>query len=108
MERLKFAISCLFIISGTPFIKAQMISGVWTGKINRQKVEVKIILKGAQLTGTTCYYESPNIYARYSIKGYFNSGTNELVWSDDQLIEEKGYGSAGGKTSGLSRGDFNC
>ena len=85
-----------------------MITGVWTGKINRQKVEVKIILKDAYLTGTTCYYQSPSIYARYSIKGYFNSGTNELVWCDDQLIEEKGHGSPGGKTSPLSSVDFSC
>jgi len=39
-----------------------MITAVWTGKITPEKVEVKIVLKGADLTGTTCYYESPNIY----------------------------------------------
>ena len=109
MEKLKFTISfLLFFISGTAVIKAQTITAVWTGKINLQKVEVKIVLKGADLTGTTCYYESPNIYMRYGVKGYFNSGTKEAVWWDDQLIEEKGHGSSGGNTRLLARAYFNC
>ena len=109
MEKLKFTISfLLFFISGIAVIKAQAITAVWTGKINLQKVEVKIVLKGADLTGTTCYYESPNIYMRYGVKGYFNSCTKEAVWWDDQLIEEKGQGSSGGNTRPLARGYFNC
>ena len=109
MEKLKFTISfLLFFISGIAVIKAQTITAVWTGKINLQKVEVKIVLKGADLTGTTCYYESPNIYMRYGVKGYFNSGTKEAVWWDDQLIEEKGHGSSGGNTRLLARAYFNC
>jgi hypothetical protein len=35
------------------------------------------------------YYESENNYRRYSIKGYFDPATNEAVWWDDQLLEEK-------------------
>ena len=62
---------------------------VWKGKINRQKAEVKIIQNGDSLTGTSYYYESANNYRRYSIKGYFDATTNEAVWWDDQLIEEK-------------------
>jgi hypothetical protein len=109
VEKLKFTISfLLFFISGAPVIRAQTITGVWTRKINLQKVEVKIVLKGADLTGTTCYYESPNIYVRYGVKGYFNSCTKEAVWWDDQLIEEKGHGSSGGNTPLLARGYFNC
>ena len=109
MEKLKFTISfLLFFISGTSVIRAQMITAVWTGKITPEKVEVKIVLKGADLTGTTCYYESPNIYTRYGIKGYFNSGTREAVWWDDELIEEKGHGSSGESTRLLARAYFNC
>ena len=109
MEKLKFTISfLLFFISGIAVIKAQAITAVWTGKINLQKVEVKIVLKGADLTGTTCYFESPNIYMRYGVKGYFNSCTKEAVWWDDQLIEEKGQGSSGRNTRPLARGYFNC
>ena len=108
MEKLKFTISfLLFFICGTLVIKAQFITGVWTRKIDRQKVEVKIILKGGSLTGTSYYYESPNNYLRYSIKGYFDPGMNEAVWWDDQLIEENGPGSPGGKTLPLSRAQFN-
>ncbi|HEX7905670.1 MAG TPA: hypothetical protein VF487_17480, partial [Chitinophagaceae bacterium] len=56
-------------------VSAQMITGVWKGRINKQKVEVKIIQQGDSLTGTSYYYESPDHYRRYSIKGYFNTAT---------------------------------
>lgn len=84
-----------------------MITGVWKGKINKQKVEVKIIQQGDSLTGTSYYYESNTKYRRYAIKGFFDAQTNEAVWWDDYLIEEPGKGPAG-KTPLLSRADFNC
>jgi hypothetical protein len=90
---------------------AQMITGVWKGKINKQKVEVKIIQNGDSLTGTSYYYESVNNYRRYSIKGYFDQNTNSAVWWDDQLLEEKSSRfsvSIPGKIPMLSRADFNC
>ena len=108
MEKLKFTISfLLFFICATLVTKAQIITGVWTRKINRQKIEVKILLKGGSLTGTSCYYESPNDYRRYSIKGYFDPGTNEAVWWDDKLIEENSTGSPAGKTPLLLKAHFN-
>ena len=87
----------------------QQITGVWQGKIDKKKVEVKIILNGDSLTGTSYYYESPNNYRRYTIKGHFDIETNEAVWWDDQLIEEKnGRGFlTPGKIPMLSRADFN-
>jgi hypothetical protein len=86
-----------------------MITGVWKGKINKQKVEVKIIQNGDNLTGTSYYYESATNYRRYSIKGYFDVNTNEAVWWDDELLEEKtGRISTPGKVPLLSRADFNC
>lgn len=88
-----------------------MITGNWKGKINRQKVEVKIIQNGDSLTGTSYYYESVNNYRRYSIKGYFDQQTNSAVWWDDQLLEEKSGRfsiSVPGKVPLLSRADFNC
>src|SRR6186713_3168639 len=90
---------------------AQMITGVWKGKINKKKTELKIIQKGDSLVGTSYYYESENNYRRYSIKGYFDPTTNEAVWWDDQLIEER-TGKPGLNTPGkipyLSSADFNC
>jgi len=89
-----------------------MITGVWTGKINRQKAELKIIQNRDSLTGTVYYYENQNKYRRYSIKGHFNSQTNEVIWWDDQLMEEKA-----GRINLLlsnpgnpmqSTADFNC
>jgi hypothetical protein len=101
-------ISSLLMLSGA--INAQMITGIWKGKINRQKAEVKIVQNGDSLTGTSYYYESATNYRRYSIKGFFDATTNEAVWWDDQLIEEKSgrYTSTPGKMPLLSRADFNC
>ena len=88
-----------------------MITGVWKGRINRQKAELKIIQNGDSLTGTSYYYESENNYRRYSIKGYFDKESNEAVWWDDELIEEKSTKfnlTAPGKNALLSSADFNC
>jgi hypothetical protein len=107
-----FLPSFIIIISGFfGILSAQMITGVWKGKINKQKVEVKIIQNGDSLTGTSYYYESVNNYRRYSIKGYFDQNTNSAVWWDDQLLEEKSGRfsvSIPGKIPMLSRADFNC
>ncbi|HYH14315.1 MAG TPA: hypothetical protein VD794_03790 [Flavisolibacter sp.] len=91
------------------YLQAQQITGVWKGKINKQRVEVKIVQNGDSLTGTSYYYASANSYSRYTIKGYFNPNTNSVIWWDDQLIEEKGglFGTPG-KTPQLSSADFNC
>ena len=103
----------LMIISVLIFLQgnSQMITGVWQGKINRQKVELKIIQKGDSLTGTSYYYESASHYRRYSIKGYFEPGTNVVIWWDDQLLEERSGRlslSVPGKIPLLTRADFNC
>jgi len=90
---------------------AQMITGVWKGKINKKNTEVKIIQKGDSLLGTSYYYESENNYRRYSIKGYFDPNTNQAVWWDDQLLDEKAGKlslRAPGKIPYLSSADFNC
>ena len=104
--------SIMFLLA-TPFgfLSGQMITGSWRGKINRQKVEVKIIQNGDSLTGTSYYFESAGNYRRYSIKGYFDPETNSAVWWDDRLLEEKSARfsiSTPGKIPMLSRADFNC
>lgn len=86
-----------------------MITGVWHGKINRQKVEIKIVQKGDSLTGTSYYYQPGGNYRRYSIKGYFDGVNNEAVWWDDQLLDEKtGRIGSPGKDELLSHAAFNC
>lgn len=84
-----------------------MITGTWKGKINQQKVELKIIQQGDSLYGSSYYYESATNYRRYAIKGYFDAETNEAVWWDDYLVEETGRAAAG-KIPLVSRADFNC
>jgi hypothetical protein len=108
-----FPFCSLFLLSFFVYntVIGQMVTGVWKGKINRQKVEVKIIQKGDSLVGTSYYFESANNYRRYSIKGYFDSNTNSTVWWDDQLLDERsGRFSMGtpGKIPMLARADFNC
>jgi len=100
-------VTLFLFVAGFSSLQAQMITGVWKGKINKQKVEVKIIQNGDNLTGTSYYYESPTNFRRYSIKGYFDAGTNEAVWWDDELIDESAQASRG-KVPLLSRADFNC
>jgi len=100
-----------FICSFNTSSSAQMITGVWKGKINKKKAEVKLIQKGDSLVGTCYYYESETNYRRYSIKGYFDPNTHEGIWWDDQLLEEKTGKfsiSTPGKIPYLSSADFNC
>lgn len=89
---------------------AQMVTGVWHGKINGQKVEAKLIKSGDSITGTSYYYSSAKAYRRYTIKGYFDEKATQVVWWDDRLVEEKSGGlfSAPGKVPLLSRADYNC
>jgi len=92
-------------------VSAQMITGNWKGRINRQKVELKIVQKGDSLTGTSYYFESAANYRRYTIKGYFDAESGEAVWWDDRLIEEKSGRfnlSSPGRIAMLARADFNC
>ena len=88
----------------------QMITGVWHGKIDNEKVEVKMILTGDSITGTSYYYESASRYRRYIIKGYVDETDNSVVWWDDQLIEDKtkGLNLFSRKKGAESKADFNC
>lgn len=86
-------------------MQAQQITGNWKGKIKSTNVELKIIKKGDSLTGTSYYYGSRNNVRRYTIKGYFDPQTNEVVWWDDELIS--GNPSSANESS-LVVADFNC
>jgi hypothetical protein len=100
--RLGFTLLALFSIV---LLHAQQVTGVWKGKINNKRVEVKFIQKGDSITGTSYYYETSGSYRRYSIKGYFDPNDNSVVWWDDQLIRDKGLGN---RNPQLSVADFNC
>jgi hypothetical protein len=90
--------------------QAQMVTGVWHGKIDNQKVEVKMIQIGDSITGTSYYYESASNYRRYIIKGYFDETDNSVIWWDEELIEDKskGLNLFARKKKGASKADFNC
>ena len=106
--------SFVFLLLAT-VIHAQMITGVWKGKvgsgIRAQKVELKLVQKGDSILGTSYYYESANNYRRYSVKGYFNQQTNEVVWWDDVLVEQVLPGFrvlSPNEIPLLLEADFNC
>lgn len=103
------------LLSAFSFSNAQMITGVWKGKVGNGlrpgKLELKLIQRGDSLFGTSYYYESPNNYRRYSVKGYFNQQTNEVVWWDDELLELKSQRisvTSPGSVPLLMEADFNC
>ena len=89
-SRLYIFLFCHLVLNN---LHAQMITGVWHGEINNEKVEVKMIQNGDSITGTSYYYKSGSSYRRYIIKGYFDETENRIVWWDDQLIEDKTKGS---------------
>src|SRR5450631_3155532 len=91
-------------------VEAQPISGVWKGKMGSSRVELKLVRKDDSLIGTSYYYDSKSSYRRYSIKGYYDGQTNDVVWWDDQLIEDNGSRHFSGNGTGalLAVADFNC
>jgi hypothetical protein len=99
-----------FLLPGFEFSQAQMVTGVWHGKIDKQKVEVKMVQNGDSLEGTAYYFESASRYRRYSIKGYLDESDNSVVWWDDQLLEDKtkGLNLFSRNKQNSSRADFNC
>ena len=110
---LKTRLFCLMFFAGIIVCSlgnAQPITGVWKGKIDHRNVELKIVKKGDSLTGTSYYYTSPNNFRRYSIRGYFDSRDNSLVWWDDELLEEKISNRLLMKkvATYISNADFNC
>ncbi len=70
-------------------LSAQSVTGVWKGKINNTRVELKLVKSGDSLVGTAYYFSSKNAFKRYSVKGYFDPQTNEVIWWDEALIEER-------------------
>jgi len=102
MKNSLIIVSCISI----SICNAQQITGVWSGRINKKKAEIKFIQKGDSITGTSYYYESGDNYLRYSVKGYFDASNNSVVWWDDQLLAYEGKNSK--EVALLSVADFNC
>lgn len=114
MKKHYIRLLAVFLLMGS-FSQAQMITGVWKGKVGSglrpAKLELKLIQRGDSLFGTSYYYESVNNYRRYTVKGYFNQQTNEVVWWDDELIEARTGRIAitsPGAVPLLMEADFNC
>jgi hypothetical protein len=100
----------LFVLYGTSG-RAQTITGAWKGKIKNTRLELKLIRSGDSLTGTSYYYETKNNFRRYTIKGYFDPLTNEVIWWDEMLITDKASGASAKILAPeplLSSADFNC
>lgn len=93
------------------FASAQQITGVWKGKIKGNRVELKLVKSGDSLVGNAYYYTSKNNYRKFSIKGYFDPETNNVIWWDDVLVEDKIAHNLFGSSlpeALLTVADFNC
>src|SRR5882757_5148106 len=86
-------------------LQAQPITGIWKGKMGNSRVELKLIRKGDSLIGTSYYYDSKSNYRRYSVKGYFDDRSNDVIWYDDMLLENHSSTRSGPL---LAVADFNC
>jgi hypothetical protein len=106
MKHLVKSITSLALCISFSICNAQQITGIWSGKINKKRAEIKFIQKGDSITGTSYYYESGDNYLRYSVKGYFDASNNSVVWWDDQLLAYEGKNSK--DVALLSVADFNC
>lgn len=101
----RFILIALTVTAFSGIGLAQQITGIWKGKVKSTHLELKIIKSGDSLTGTSYYYSSKNNYRRYSIKGYFDPETNDVVWWDDQFISG---GNPAANEASLHVADFNC
>ncbi|MGE5108721.1 MAG: hypothetical protein ACM3H8_14350 [Sphingobacteriales bacterium] len=117
MKKTPILLLVLYLFA-TLFSNAQMITGVWRGKISGNsgilkssyKLELKLVQNGDSLTGTSYYYASPANYYRFKVRGYFNSENNTVVWWDDEMIE---YSSNNrlftpNNDAMVAEADFNC
>jgi hypothetical protein len=106
MKHLIRTSSVIFLLVSINAAYAQQITGVWSGKLDKKRVEIKFIQKGDSIAGTSYYFQSGTNYLRYSIKGYFDGSNNSVVWWDDQLLSDEGNSSK--EVALLSVADFNC
>jgi hypothetical protein len=101
----------LFFLTLSILSVAQAITGVWKGKIGSTRLELKLIRKGDSIAGTSYYYTSKTSYRRYTVKGYFDNSNLDVVWWDDQLVEDKFSKRMIGPEAPPARmavTDFNC
>lgn len=112
LKTITISLCCLiavFLLTRQPVL-SQTITGAWKGKTGNVRTELKLVKKGDSLLGTAYYYTSKNHYRRYAVRGYFDGQTNDVVWWDEQLLEDKVSGNLFGssKEPVLSVADFNC
>lgn len=112
LKTIAIPLCCLvatFILTRQPVL-SQTITGAWKGKTGNVRTELKLVKKGDSLLGTAYYYTSRNHYRRYAVRGYFDGQTNDVIWWDETLLEDKASGNLFGssKEPVLSVADFNC
>lgn len=105
-------------ISLNLFVHAQMITGVWKGKISGNgsllkssyKLELKLVQTGDSLVGTSYYYAAPNNYYRFKVKGYFNTENSTVVWWDEEMTEYSTNNKlfTPNDDAMINEADFNC
>jgi len=106
LKKLSFLLLFLLMLGAA---RSQQITGIWKGKIKSTNIELKIVKSGDSLTGSAYYYQSKTNYRHFSIRGYFDPETNDVIWWDDVLLDRKGpMASSSSAEALLSAADFNC
>lgn len=110
MLRPSFLLFFILYLFAAGSLHGQQLTGIYRGQVGRHKAEIKFIVQGDSIRGTSYYPGLGSGYRRYSIKGYRDPHTNAIVWWDDQLLETKGGLVPGspGKIPQASEADFNC
>ncbi len=84
---------------------AQPITGVWKGRVDGKRVELKLIQKGDSILGTAYYPGVLKDYKRFSVKGYFDQADNSIVWLNDQQLHPPVYVQSGRE---FISADYSC
>ncbi len=107
MKFCRFIVLFVVLTAGFQIIgNSQPITGVWKGRVNNKRAEIKFIQNGDSITGTSYYPALVGGYRRYSIKGYFDGNTNSIVWWDDQLLHPAEKSNKNDRP--LFSADYNC
>jgi hypothetical protein len=98
--------------------QAQMITGVWRGKISGKtswlsssyKLELKLIQRGDSLTGTSYYYTTAGNYYRFKVKGYLDAKQGLVIWWDEEMLEFSTSNKlfTPNQDAWMSEAEFNC
>lgn len=88
----RILLAALCVLTSFYAAEGQTITGAWRGKVKNTRLELKLVRSGDSIAGTSYYYDSKNNFTRYSVKGYFDPFTNQVIWWDEALLVDRATG----------------